>query len=979
MKKIIFLLSLVMSFLSIHAQTIINNPKFSSQTSSLNEITKVELTDTSTNLYFKVKFPQGMYLVISDKSYIQPSDGGDALPMMSFQGIPVGLNNKWEMPASGEVSYSMSYPKLPAGVTSIDFMDEGGGGGSWHIFDIELQQRDTKKVLPESLLGNWLRTDGSNQWEIGFLHNLVIYKNKFWKYSNVNVNKKLTEVNIKADNDSICLYIVSGKKGIIEIGESKSDLVACSQNRTYPKDYKPADNDTFSFPNFNYDTAVYKGYIHGYSSKLGYKTGAIAINNVFTGEQEKYIIEITPEGTFETKVPLYHPIDVFVSFGRKSYSAFLSPGKTTLNYINVLNSRETANTSLFMGDNTAVNMDLQLIGNKNYYYKESYKSLPIWVKILRKGNIFSTYYSFTGDDWQSIQDSLIVEMNTDVYAGLFVTSHNNNVLCETNISHFNINGNTPDNKSFNSIDIGTVNIKGETKYKDGAYIVKGSGNDIWDDADAFRFVYLPLEGDGEIIAKINACSITDVCAKAGVMIRESLLPGSKYAFAGYAPAYIALSQTRFINDSLTLHKNVYTNKILAMSSEEYKAFLLDIKQREENDLLQYNTRYKLNPKSIQLYKIKINIRLAQQLLSYNRNREQLYRRINNISRNQREIPLEFVELEPGYFKEVSNPINNPLSLLCSEYYFLNNATKYADVVRNNLIRPSLHEITQKMEEDGVIFTAEEKKVISDMNDFFKMLSEREDKSISPDELIDKKLEERYKQFLEVYRVQLSSMSQKIQKNLRFFSLMQYFNCNTRVIEIMTSQDYAHKLTSEYKPFTEKDFQNIQSEITDPFIREVLKNENNRLIAKIEENKLKTGYVVNETPKTIADSLFEAITAKYKGKVIYVDFWATWCGPCRNGIKRIAPLKEEMANDSVVFVYITGDSSPQSTWENSIPAIKGEHYKVSGDEWNYLGSKFNITGIPHYVLVNKKGEVVNPAVNHMSNYELKKLLEKYLEE
>jgi len=119
--------------------------------------------------------------------------------------------------------------------------------------------------------------------------------------------------------------------------------------------------------------------------------------------------------------------------------------------------------------------------------------------------------------------------------------------------------------------------------------------------------------------------------------------------------------------------------------------------------------------------------------------------------------------------------------------------------------------------------------------------------------------------------------------------------------------------------------------------------------------------------------------KYKGKVVYVDFWATWCAPCRSGIERIKPLKDEMAAENVAFVYITNQTSPKTAYDNMIPTIKGEHYRVSADEWNVLCGMFKISGIPHYVLVGKDGKVINPQLGHLENSSLKTMLLKYIQE
>jgi regulation of enolase protein 1 (concanavalin A-like superfamily) len=64
----------------------------------------------------------------------------------------------------------------------------------------------------------------------------------------------------------------------------------------------------------------------------------------------------------------------------------------------------------------------------------------------------------------------------------------------------------------------------------GAFTVGASGHDIWDAADDFRFVYKRLSGNGSVTVKVDSLVNTNVWAKAGVMIRESLTDGSPMAY-----------------------------------------------------------------------------------------------------------------------------------------------------------------------------------------------------------------------------------------------------------------------------------------------------------------------------------------------------------------------------------------------------------------------------------------------------------------
>ena len=114
----------------------------------------------------------------------------------------------------------------------------------------------------------------------------------------------------------------------------------------------------------------------------------------------------------------------------------------------------------------------------------------------------------------------------------------------------------------------------------------------------------------------------------------------------------------------------------------------------------------------------------------------------------------------------------------------------------------------------------------------------------------------------------------------------------------------------------------------------------------------------------------------KGKYVYLDIWATWCGPCKAEIPYLKAIEKEFHDNNIAFVSISIDKKEAyDKWKEMIVEKELSGIQLFADnDWNsQFVQDYEIEGIPRFILVDDKGNIVNADAPRPSNPKLKELL------
>lgn len=113
-------------------------------------------------------------------------------------------------------------------------------------------------------------------------------------------------------------------------------------------------------------------------------------------------------------------------------------------------------------------------------------------------------------------------------------------------------------------------------------------------------------------------------------------------------------------------------------------------------------------------------------------------------------------------------------------------------------------------------------------------------------------------------------------------------------------------------------------------------------------------------------------AKYRGKYVFIDLWASWCIPCIKEIPHLKQLEKDLQNKDVVFLSISIDTNV-AAWKKKVAAL-GLEGELLNNQDNKLCESLNVSGIPFFLIYDKEGKLYKYNAYRPSDMRLKPLLE-----
>lgn len=185
-------------------------------------------------------------------------------------------------------------------------------------------------------------------------------------------------------------------------------------------------------------------------------------------------------------------------------------------------------------------------------------------------------------------------------------------------------------------------------------------------------------------------------------------------------------------------------------------------------------------------------------------------------------------------------------------------------------------------------------------------------------------------------------------------------------ELVTTQAYYRYLNDNHIALPLSIVNEYKQQVSNPDIQKFVLDFQQKLV-ELENSKLEDESCLKDaTPFNgcqTGEELFAKLVEPYKGKIIYLDVWGTWCGPCKREMEYVGEIKKAMLGKEVVFVYLA-NGSPETSWKNVIKEmnITGKqvaHYNLPADQQKLLENHLSVRHYPTFIIIDREGKIIEP--------------------
>ena len=129
--------------------------------------------------------------------------------------------------------------------------------------------------------------------------------------------------------------------------------------------------------------------------------------------------------------------------------------------------------------------------------------------------------------------------------------------------------------------------------------------------------------------------------------------------------------------------------------------------------------------------------------------------------------------------------------------------------------------------------------------------------------------------------------------------------------------------------------------------------------------------------TYENTIGQAVSlSSFKGSLVYVDVWATWCGPCKAEIPYLKTLEQDYHEQNIVFLSVSVDTD-KDQWLKMVEEEALSGVQLWADGWSQITKDYAIFGIPRFMLFSEDGKVISNDAPRPSNRETRELFDKHL--